>query len=254
MRPFDNIIVHNHKGGSGKTTLSVHLSVWLARQGVPAVLLDTDSQANGIRWITGYDWEGDDAVDIPRYGAPLAAVFMDDQLAQDIALDREATLVIDTPPSDDLFQQLPRALHPSAEDLLVIPVQGRMAIDGAVKVLEEVAAYPCRTVLVANAVDPMDDSDRSEVAALVELERSFDCTVFRAAIPPNPEKMGVAERDGISFWETPYADRTHTGKALTAFCQWVQNGCDVTEADGDFRQGSHSLRRDLQERLWSQST
>jgi cellulose biosynthesis protein BcsQ len=245
---FENIIVHNHKGGSGKTTLSVHLARWLAEHERPAVLLDTDTQSNAIRWITGYAWEGDDAVNVGDL--PLAAVWMDDQIAQDLAVERNATLVIDTPPSDDLFRQLPRSLHPSSRDLLVIPCSGRMAIDGAVKVLEEAEDYPCRTVLVANGVDPVDDSDRSEVGALIELEQVYDVTVFRAAIPPNAEKMGLAERDGIPFWETPYADRTHTGKALKAFCRWVERGCDIAEADASFSDTA-ALQPDLRERLWS---
>lgn len=39
------------KGGSGKSTLTTNLSVWLAGQGKDVMLLDTDSQATSTAWV-----------------------------------------------------------------------------------------------------------------------------------------------------------------------------------------------------------
>jgi chromosome partitioning protein len=44
-------VVANTKGGTGKTTLAVHLAVWLARTG-KCLLIDTDKQASAASWAS----------------------------------------------------------------------------------------------------------------------------------------------------------------------------------------------------------
>jgi chromosome partitioning protein len=46
-----NIVFANTKGGVGKSTLAVHLAVWLHDQGVRTALLDTDKQRSSSQWI-----------------------------------------------------------------------------------------------------------------------------------------------------------------------------------------------------------
>jgi chromosome partitioning protein len=41
----------NSKGGVGKTTLAVHLAVWLAEQGRRVAFVDADVQASSSRWM-----------------------------------------------------------------------------------------------------------------------------------------------------------------------------------------------------------
>lgn len=41
----------NTKGGVGKSTLAVHLAVWLHDQGFSAVLLDADKQRSSSQWV-----------------------------------------------------------------------------------------------------------------------------------------------------------------------------------------------------------
>lgn len=41
----------NHKGGCGKTTLSVHLATGLARRGKRVLLVDLDPQGNATSWL-----------------------------------------------------------------------------------------------------------------------------------------------------------------------------------------------------------
>lgn len=45
------ITVVNQKGGVGKTTLSVHLAVWLHERGLRVALIDADGQAASTRWV-----------------------------------------------------------------------------------------------------------------------------------------------------------------------------------------------------------
>jgi chromosome partitioning protein len=46
-----NIVFANTKGGVGKSTLAVHLAVWLHDQGMKVALLDTDKQCSSSQWI-----------------------------------------------------------------------------------------------------------------------------------------------------------------------------------------------------------
>jgi chromosome partitioning protein len=46
-----NIVVANTKGGVGKSTLAVHLAVWLHDQGARTALLDMDKQRSSSQWI-----------------------------------------------------------------------------------------------------------------------------------------------------------------------------------------------------------
>lgn len=45
------IVVANSKGGVGKSTISVHLAVWLAERGNSVTLLDCDAQQSSSEWI-----------------------------------------------------------------------------------------------------------------------------------------------------------------------------------------------------------
>lgn len=47
------IATTNSKGGVGKSTIAVHLAVWLADQGKKVLLIDADHQESSSRWIEG---------------------------------------------------------------------------------------------------------------------------------------------------------------------------------------------------------
>lgn len=45
------VALSNPKGGVGKSTLAVHMAVWLAEEGFSAVLVDADVQASSSTWL-----------------------------------------------------------------------------------------------------------------------------------------------------------------------------------------------------------
>ena len=89
------IIIANQKGGSGKSTSTVHLAVAAEKAGDgPAVITDTDPQGTTGDWFNQRKRSG---IDLPRY-APLALA----DLSNNIRALKEAGasyLFIDTAPS-----------------------------------------------------------------------------------------------------------------------------------------------------------
>jgi chromosome partitioning protein len=65
------VLVANPKGGCGKTTLSINLAGYFARQGLRVVLSDLDRQQSSLRWLERrapelpaiYPWNGRSGVD-----------------------------------------------------------------------------------------------------------------------------------------------------------------------------------------------
>jgi chromosome partitioning protein len=54
------LAISNAKGGTGKSTLTVHLAVGLARQGARVLLVDLDVQGNTTEWVLGRRFEADE--------------------------------------------------------------------------------------------------------------------------------------------------------------------------------------------------
>jgi len=108
------IVIANQKGGSGKSTIPVHLAAAAEKAGDgPAVISDTDPQGTAADWFNQRKKGG---IDTPRY-APLS---LDDLIGKVKALDQAGAsyLFIDTAPSigavnADLFK---------LADLILIPL------------------------------------------------------------------------------------------------------------------------------------
>lgn len=249
---LDRILVHNHKGGTGKTMLSVHLADHLAARGQQWCLLDADAQSNAMSWITAHEWQGEEVIELFGQG-DRAQLVATTEVAEATGYPR---LLIDTPPAEDLLEHLAGQVELTPEDLLICPVGGRLAVDGAIKVAEEVAETGCRVVLVANATDPQQGFAQAEIEALQRLEgiQDLGVEVFELAIPRNDKYMREAEMQGVPIWEIAHGTRTHTAKALTAFCEWVASGAPQ-EAHGTHvgSEGSdtYAISREMKQRLWN---
>lgn len=88
------ITLLSRKGGSGKTTLSVHLSVFAALKGRGVVLVDLDPQGSACTWYELRDIESE-FITIPASAAELPRII---QQAKEGGAD---LVVIDTAPHSD---------------------------------------------------------------------------------------------------------------------------------------------------------
>ncbi len=252
---LSRVVVHNHKGGTGKTMLAVHIAEYLVEQGQEWDLMDADPQHNAVSWLTGHAWSGEAALQLPGEGRrSKMTVTVDPETALS-----STHLVVDTPPSEDSLEDLQRSgIELVSDDLLICPVSGRFGIDGAIKVAEEVRVSGCRVVVVLNMTDPDDDYASEEVQAARDLEEveNLGIEVFKMTIPRNDKYLRLAELQGMPVWDIPYARSTHTVGALQALCRWIAEGAPP-EANrmGQLTPGlaNHQGRgEDLQERLWEQ--
>jgi len=68
------VALANQKGGVGKTSLTVHLGVYLAQQGRRVVVVDADPQGNTTSWLTDGDTTRDDMFQLLVVGRPAVTL------------------------------------------------------------------------------------------------------------------------------------------------------------------------------------
>lgn len=112
-----NIITcFNQKGGAGKTTISVHLAVGLARRGFKVALVDADEQNSAMNWSR----MASEDVLFPVSMMSLAA--MGPRLHQELKkhMDNYDFVVVDCPPA--LNSPIPKSAM-LVSDLAIIPMK-----------------------------------------------------------------------------------------------------------------------------------
>ena len=135
------VAIASQKGGSGKTTLAVHIATKAAQAGYESAVVDTDPQATAAAWS---DWRGDFlpvVVTSPpaRLGRTIAS-------AQKNGVD---FVVIDTPPHADAAAR--EAIK--AADIVLIPTKPRAFDLAALEPVAELVSFAKKPAFVVlNAV------------------------------------------------------------------------------------------------------
>lgn len=233
------IAFYNNKGGVGKTTLATHAFRYAANSTEePWAFYDADPQRDGFSWLVGHNnnhiERGTVALGDAATGAEVGIATV--ELARALEHDH---IVVDAPPREDFLDRLREHVEP---DLIVVPVNGRLAIDGAVNVLE--AAQGLRSVIVFNMTDPKHEFSKSEVAAV----KKMGVELYPVAIPRN-DAIRKAELIGVPAWEIPHAGRTHAIQALRSFCEWLAAGADVDDMPLEGPERPRQGRGDIWDRL-----
>ena len=135
------VAIASQKGGSGKTTLAVHIATQAAQKGYESCVIDTDPQATAAAWS---DWRGDFlpvVVTSPpaRLGRTIAS-------AQKNGVD---FVVIDTPPHADAAAR--EAIK--AANLVLIPTKPRAFDLAALEPVADLISFAKKPAyVVLNAV------------------------------------------------------------------------------------------------------
>lgn len=131
------------KGGSGKTTLSLHIAIALAQHDCAVELLDVDPQSSAYRWAV-------QRKDLPPRATPIVAAQIFDQLER-IRHRSTDIVVVDTSPRADRDS----LIVASAADLIIVPVRPSAldmpAVQDTLDLLDKAGCLH-KAVLILNAV------------------------------------------------------------------------------------------------------
>ena len=147
------IAILSRKGGSGKTTLAVHLAAAAERSGQKSAILDLDQQASAAAWS---DLRAD-----PR---PEVQICQPHRIARSLATLRDCDLVIfDTAP----HAEVGALAAARAADIVIIPCRPSyfdiQALDAVLDIVQIAKAKP---VAVLNAIPPRGQQAAEARAAL----------------------------------------------------------------------------------------
>ncbi len=134
------ITIAQQKGGSGKTTLAIHLATAFAKKGLSTMLFDTDPQGTASHWHA--QRKNNDIGLIATSGW---------RLTRDLAMAKEANdiIIIDTPPHAEMDIKV----STRAADMVLVPLQPSPADLWAVQeTMNTVAAESCHAMIVLNRV------------------------------------------------------------------------------------------------------
>jgi|YelNatPaOPRAMG01_1025707.scaffolds.fasta_scaffold32029_5 chromosome partitioning protein len=196
------IAVISQKGGTGKTTLAIHLATAASAAGFVALVLDTDPQATACTW---HAWRGDadpDVIDCAAHALLPKKLKQAADLGADLA-------IIDTPPHADIMAR--EACK--AADLLLIPCRPRAFDLDAVRTTAELAAAsqkpaflvfmagPPRAPLVYQEAGHLVEQFGLKLAPVMLPERAaFHHSVGAGKTAPEIEPHGKAAEDVASLW------------------------------------------------------
>ncbi|MDD9912525.1 MAG: ParA family protein [Alphaproteobacteria bacterium] len=136
------ITVAQQKGGSGKTTLAIHLATAFAQRGLSTMLFDTDPQGTASHWHA--QRKKNDVGLIATSGW---------RLTRDLAMAREANdiIIIDTPPHAEMDIKV----STRAADMVLVPLQPSPADVWAVReTMNTIASESSDAMVVMNRVVP----------------------------------------------------------------------------------------------------
>lgn len=197
------VAIVSQKGGSGKTTLALHLGASAAYAGLQSLVIDTDPQATAAAWG---DWRGEflpEVVTSPP--ARLAATI------QKAARGGTEFMIIDTPPQADAAAR--EAVK--AADLVLIPTRPRpFDLHSLETTAELMAAAGKPAFAILNAVPARATNVIAEATAFIEALGLDVCPCLmgeRAAFhrsaatgevarEAEPEGKAAGEVDALWLW------------------------------------------------------
>lgn len=135
------IAITSQKGGSGKTTLAVHLATRAAQAGYESCVIDTDPQATAAAWS---DWRGDFLPVVVT--APPARLTRTIESAKKNGVD---FIVIDTPPHADAAAR--EAIKTA--DIVLVPTKPRAFDLAALEPIADLVSFAKKPAyVILNAV------------------------------------------------------------------------------------------------------
>ena len=196
------VAIVSQKGGSGKTTIAVHLAVCAERAGKPTLILDLDPQGSAMAWLKR---RGDD---VPEVIATDSG-----KLAGMLAKAREGgagLVIVDTAPHSDRAA----AVASQLADLVLIPCRpAAFDVDAIASTLTITKLANSKTAIVLNAI-PTRGTYAEEVSeALGQIATVAPVNLYQRAAYFN------AVNDGRSVEE--YEPKGRAAEEIRALYNWI---------------------------------
>ncbi len=164
------VAVCNLKGGTGKTTVAVHLAHAWAEAGNRVALVDADPQGSALRWaeLAGDGWQ------VPVLGLPSRDLHR--KLRGVVHEDRTDVVVLDTPPLEDQAGIVTSALRVATEVVVtlaahMIELDRLRPVWRAIEDVEPLREQPAAVTVLLNRVDRRAKAPAEMRAALVAAGR-----------------------------------------------------------------------------------
>ena len=192
----------SQKGGSGKTTLAVHLAVCAERQGLPTVILDLDPQGSACAWLKRRQEDTPEVLAVET--SQLAGLLKHAQ-------EGGAGLVImDTAPHSDRTAVLAAQLA----DVVLIPCRpSAFDVDAIASTLTLTRLADAQAAVVLNAIPTRGDYAEEVRAGLSERVTVAPIHLYQRAAYFN------AVNDGRSVEE--YEPKGKAAEEIRRLYQWV---------------------------------
>lgn len=195
-----SIALLSQKGGSGKTTLAIHLAVAAEAAGERVCLLDTDPQGSAIAWQQA---RIDDRPHVMSATPSTIARVLEDGRQDEVTL-----VVIDTAPhlqpgTSAIITQADVVLipcRPSALDIATIPATLRLAQAAGKPAAIVLNACPARAPEVGEALDVLATYDVPIAPVTLGDRRAYARAYARGQAVTEFEARGRAAQEITELW------------------------------------------------------
>ena len=198
------VAIISQKGGSGKTTIAVHLAVCAERTGKRSAIIDLDPQASALEWVSRRKAESPEVIRATT-----------DQLAGLLAqakVNGADLAIIDTAPHSDRTATVAASLA----DLILIPCRPAAfdvaAIPTTLNILK-LAGRKDRAAILLNAVPPRGEAGGEAALGLSSMARVVPVRLRHRAT------YSHAVNDGRSVEE--FEPRGKAAEEIRALYRWI---------------------------------
>ena len=201
-----SVVFYNNKGGVGKTTFAVHCALRAAEyHRLRTIAIGLDRQGDVLRWISGGEVSVGDG-SVHQHSPNLTVIYSPNQ-QPNLRLNVDLA-VMDSSPNLAIAGSV-------RTDLVVVPVDGRLALEDLQNALPDLLESQAKLLLVINRAEA--GGTRTLAALKRECAKVPRLTVWSTPVPDSPAIKRAAEYYR-PVWDVPYGETSAGSKIMKELC------------------------------------